>query len=63
MPGFASTVCFQRTLFTTSEDDLVPEGIEGCGKTRPMPDPPPVIRIVLQARFIWFASSKNRYYL
>ena len=51
MPGLAAVVSSSLLLTAPGDDDLVAQGVKGFGKPRPMPEPPPVMRIVLFRRF------------
>ena len=45
--GFVESV-----LAAAGDDDLVAESVKGSASPRPMPEPPPVMRMVLPVGFI-----------
>ena len=51
MPGLAAAA--RRALLAAAgDDDLVAKRVERSARPRPMPEPPPVMRMVLPVRFI-----------
>ncbi len=54
-PRIRSSHLFQRTFASSRDDDLVAFPCSVSAKSRPMPEPPPVIKIVLPVRFIVYS--------